>query len=394
MIHVATWNVAEQGPPINFDSWLGLTGETAPELMAVGLQEMADETQWSNRILSFLTSKGYVRIKTRTLGWLLTQVFVKRTKLLDVSNVESESTKTGFGGLIANKGGVSIRLDYCGVNLIFVNCHLTAHDPKVKERIEDYMDILDAQKFRDSDVDFILDHDYVFWMGDLNFRIDDLDKTEIEHRVKKGELQTMWPHDQLNKSRKEEIIFVDFEEGPLNFDPTYKYDIGTDDYDSSEKQRKPAWTDRILWMTHEDSFKDVTLSAQQLYYRNYQEYKNSDHKPVSAGFEIKVLNESPSMPVQFTTVCDWKPGQDNEANYSVSGDLEVSTWDWIGLYRSDFKHPEDHLTYEWAKPQEKNDESEIKFGGSYTAKLTGRFVLAYFNRKKNYLVGYSNEFDI
>jgi hypothetical protein len=38
---------------------------------------------------------------------------------------------------------------------------------------------------------------YVFWMGDLNFRIDDLDKSEIEHRIKKGELQTMWPLDQV-----------------------------------------------------------------------------------------------------------------------------------------------------------------------------------------------------
>jgi hypothetical protein len=56
----------------------------------------------------------------------------------------------------------------------------------------------------------------------------------------------------------------------------------------SEKQRKPAWTDRILWMTHEDSFKDVTLSTQQLSYRNYPDYKNSDHKPVSASFEVKV----------------------------------------------------------------------------------------------------------
>ena len=33
----------------------------------------------------------------------------------------------------------------------------------------------------------------------------------------------------------------------MNFAPTYKYDLFCDDYDTSEKQRTPAWTDRVLW---------------------------------------------------------------------------------------------------------------------------------------------------
>ena len=35
-----------------------------------------------------------------------------------------------------NKGGVSVRMDVCGVNVCFVNCHLAAHQQKIAERIE------------------------------------------------------------------------------------------------------------------------------------------------------------------------------------------------------------------------------------------------------------------
>ena len=42
-------------------------------------------------------------------------------------------------------------------------------------------------------------------------------------------------------------MFSGFQEGPVDFGPTYKYDLFSDDYDTSEKQRIPAWTDRVLW---------------------------------------------------------------------------------------------------------------------------------------------------
>lgn len=77
--------------------------------------------------------------------------------------------------------------------------------------------------------------------------------------------------DQLLKARKEGKVAVGYEtcligiekyasltcsraryeEGPLDFLPTYKYDPMSDTYDTSKKARVPAWTDRILYRARE-----------------------------------------------------------------------------------------------------------------------------------------------
>jgi hypothetical protein len=40
----------------------------------------------------------------------------------------------------------------------------------------------------------------------------------------------------------------DFQEAPLYFDPTYKYQLNSNEYDVS---RVPGWTDRILFEAKE-----------------------------------------------------------------------------------------------------------------------------------------------
>lgn len=47
---------------------------------------------------------------------------------------------------------------------------------------------------------------------------------------------------QLKQAMDAQQAFHGYEEGPILFRPTYRYNIGTDVYDTSEKMRIPAWT--------------------------------------------------------------------------------------------------------------------------------------------------------
>lgn len=70
-----------------------------------------------------------------------------------------------------------------------------------------------------------------------------------------------------------------FQEAPLNFRPTYKFDANSDIYDSSQKKRSPAWTDRILYYPN---------GLQCLSYDADFSLKSSDHRPVFATFSVDV----------------------------------------------------------------------------------------------------------
>lgn len=64
-------------------------------------------------------------------------------------------------------------------------------------------------------------------------------------------LSSLLPHDELKQQQKAERAFHDgWNEGPIEFLPTYKYDIGkVGIFDSSDKKRCPSWCDRILYRT-------------------------------------------------------------------------------------------------------------------------------------------------
>lgn len=81
--------------------------------------------------------------------------------------------------------------------------------------------------------------------------------------------------DQLYHEMQCKRVFNHYNEGIIRFRPTYKYDPGTDNWDSSEKNRAPAWCDRVLWKGER---------IEQLTYESVMRLQLSDHKPVYAIF--------------------------------------------------------------------------------------------------------------
>jgi len=116
----------------------------------------------------------------------------------------------------------------------------------------------------------------VVWLADTNYRID-LDNDVVRSLAQHDEFDSLLVADQLRQVMDAGIAFAGYQEGPLLFRPTYRYDLGTDAYDTSEKMRIPAWTDRILYQGPLD-----------LAVYNRAELKSSDHKPVFALFKTAV----------------------------------------------------------------------------------------------------------
>ncbi|KAJ2620878.1 hypothetical protein GGI25_003958 [Coemansia spiralis] len=101
-----------------------------------------------------------------------------------------------------------------------------------------------------------------------------------------------------------------FREMPIQFRPTYKYDPGTDRYDTSEKRRTPAWCDRVLYRggsgrlhvrpsqasdTQPSQLQqipekpvdfDIQGQITPLLYRRL-ECRQSDHRPIVSAFGVK-----------------------------------------------------------------------------------------------------------
>ena len=106
----------------------------------------------------------------------------------------------------------------------------------------------------------------------------------------KEELFSLLEYDQLYREKALGNIFKGYEEGDINFLPTFKYDKGSNKLDSSPKARQPAWTDRILYAQSFSNNDDSNIPSNHriITLTNYSsiDCRHSDHRPVYASFQV------------------------------------------------------------------------------------------------------------
>ncbi|KAK0617879.1 SacI homology domain-containing protein [Bombardia bombarda] len=303
-IFVGTFNLNGRTNGISEDlsPWLcpEELGSIQPEIIAIGFQEIVElnpkefmntdpsrKQLWEKAIKKTLDmqysrpgDEKYVLLRSGQLVGVALCIFVKASALHNIKNVEGNVKKTGFSGMAGNKGAVAIRLDYANTPICFVTAHLAAGFTNYDERNRDYATIDRGLRFQRNRG--IGDHESVIWFGDFNYRIG-LGHETATTLVKQRDLERLYENDQLNIQMVAGLAFRFYSESRITFMPTYKFDVGTDDYDTSEKARIPAWTDRIL---------RKGSNLRQLSY-NSASLRFSDHRPVFATFDcaVSIVNE-------------------------------------------------------------------------------------------------------
>ncbi|KAJ3386497.1 hypothetical protein HDU84_001513 [Entophlyctis sp. JEL0112] len=346
-IFTGTWNVNGQDPTQSIKPWL----QSDCDIYALGFQELdlsaeiylisdnTKQTRWCEMIEDVLApSPGeYQKVAVRQLIGLLIVVYAKKSIAEEISEVSTDAVGTGFLGA-GNKGGVSCRFRVRDSYLCFVNAHLAADTNQVDRRNHDFSDICKRTKFpvqpalyadlREyikqnpcvySSVDLeslplaggsgspttsattgIFDCDHLFFMGDLNYRVP-LPDTTAKVFLADNQLDRLLEHDQLNAEKRSQRVLQGFQEAPINFRPTYKFDVGTDDYDTSEKRRSPSWCDRVFWYSNPLKTQLATTRngevgppwIRNLSYKSINELRISDHKPVAALFKCLIRTVDP-----------------------------------------------------------------------------------------------------
>ena len=274
-----------------------------PEFYILGFQEIVDLTSKNillssnedkkNKIKTKLTnilkgmkgteSDSYQIVTELDLVGIYIIIFAKKSIIKYIKNFDYQIIKTGFMGSIGNKGACLLRFNINDSKIAIACNHLSAGQELYESRRTEITDVLNTSFKKYPNINF-KDYDYYFFFGDLNSRISlDYSNELIDDILKNhsktlnGDFNNILIHDQIKKYQKESSLILQMDEAPIKFSPTYKYIIGSNEYDKNKK-RIPSWTDRIL-------FKKFSETSPLAY--NKCLLSLSDHQPIYGVYRIK-----------------------------------------------------------------------------------------------------------
>ncbi|KAJ6819801.1 type IV inositol polyphosphate 5-phosphatase 3-like isoform X3 [Iris pallida] len=228
----------------------------------------------------------YVRIVSKQMVGIYLTIWVRRPLRKYVQNVKVSTVGVGIMGYIGNKGSVSVSMSIYQTPFCFICTHLSSGEKPGDEvrRNNDVHEIHRRTGFGTTPSmglpRTIHDHERIFWLGDLNYRIN-LPYERTHELIAKRKWSELLEGDQLRQELKRGHTFDGWSEGVIKFPPTYKYEINSEKYigdDLKGGRRTPAWCDRIL---------SFGTGMRLLSYRR-SDLRLSDHRPVTATFAAEV----------------------------------------------------------------------------------------------------------
>ncbi|XP_044291255.1 phosphatidylinositol 3,4,5-trisphosphate 5-phosphatase 1 isoform X1 [Varanus komodoensis] len=310
-IFIGTWNMGDAPPPKKISSWFLSKGqgktrdETADyiphDIYVIGTQEDSlGEKEWQEILrqsLQEITSISFKVIAIHTLWNIRIVVLAKPEHENRISHLCIDNVKTGIANRLGNKGAVGVSFMFNGTSFGFVNSHLTSGSEKKHRRNQNYTSILRFLSLGDKKLSpFNITHRFthLFWMGDLNYRLElaPMEAENIIQKIKQQQYSELLNFDQLLLEKKEQKVFLQFEEEEITFAPTYRFERNTRENYVYTKQKAtgmkynlPSWCDRVLWK----SYPLVHVVCQS--YGCTSDIMTSDHSPVFATFEVAVTSQ-------------------------------------------------------------------------------------------------------
>ncbi|CAL4123398.1 unnamed protein product, partial [Meganyctiphanes norvegica] len=129
-------------PPLGLEEFLLPDAlEQVPDMYVIGTQESGgDRSEWEIRLQGTI-GPSHVLFSSTVLGVLHLTIYLRRDLLWFCSVPEDASYSLRPGTYWKTKGCVAIGFQFFGTRMLFISSHLTAHEEKQSQRIQNFKSI-------------------------------------------------------------------------------------------------------------------------------------------------------------------------------------------------------------------------------------------------------------